>query len=150
MCACVRVCVCLCLRADIEDFGGMQQSETTAEGTAASKAVFYGVACTVQGGATSVIRNNKVSIRTLSRSLSVSLSLCLSVSLSLCLYLSLCVCVCVCVSVSVSVSLFDSDSDSFSPPLSPHFAPPPLSLCVSVCLQQGVDDELSVSLSLSV
>ena len=38
----------------------MQQSEQTAEGAADAKAVFYGIACTVQGGATSVIRNNKV------------------------------------------------------------------------------------------
>ena len=38
----------------------MQQNEKTAEGTADAKAVFYGIACTVQGGATSVIRNNKV------------------------------------------------------------------------------------------
>jgi hypothetical protein len=44
----------------IEDFGGMQQSEDSAEGTADDKATFYGIACTVQGGATSVIRNNKV------------------------------------------------------------------------------------------
>jgi hypothetical protein len=49
-----------CTHADIEDFGGMQQNEKTAEGTADAKAVFYGIACTVQGGATSVIRNNKV------------------------------------------------------------------------------------------
>ena len=40
----------------------MQQDEKTAEGTPDAKAVFYGVACTVQGGATSVIRNNKVSM----------------------------------------------------------------------------------------
>lgn len=38
----------------------MQQSEKTAEGTPDAKATFYGIACTVQGGATSVIRNNKV------------------------------------------------------------------------------------------
>ena len=48
-----------CVNADIEDFGGVQQT-VDALGSPSDPATFFGIACTVQGGATSVIRHNKV------------------------------------------------------------------------------------------